>query len=300
MQCIAICSVHPPQHTTQPLQNPTPTRTSSQSEPSAFWSSATPARTTRSMGSRFIALMDDGSSSPDEVDAPLPVHSNPLQLDMPSSPDDRPPLQLEDPIFWTDLEMTGLDPAQHTILEIAIIVSDGTLNTLIEGPSLCIHHDEATLTSMNAWSTEQHQKSGLTQRCRESAVSLADAEEVMRAFIEQHCRGRPAVLGGASVYVDKQFLDARCSSLRPLLSHRTIDVSTIRELARRWQPRTARNAPKGVPSHRALDDIKYSIQELRYFRDACWKPMEPHSQRRHRATKRSDATTVKRPTESSR
>ena len=223
------------------------------------------------------------------ADAALKISDAPDEEEQPAPPADEEPgaRSLRDPIFWIDLEMSGLDPLEHTILEIAIIATDGSLNRSIEGPSLCIHHDDATLSSMNDWSREQHEKSGLTQRCRESTVELADAEAAAVAFVNEYAGGRPAVLGGACVYVDKQFLDRRMPALGALLSHRVIDVSTIRQLAWRWHPTAARAAPKGESTHRALDDIRYSIEELRYFRDSCWKPPEKPRNRRHERQERN-------------
>lgn len=210
------------------------------------------------------------SNGPDKEEQPAPAAKG-----------ERTERNLRDPIFWIDLEMSGLDPMEHTILEVAIIATDGSLNRTIEGPSLCIHHDDDTLASMNDWSREQHEKSGLTQRCRESTVVLADAEAAVVAFVSEHAGGRPAVLGGACVYVDQQFVHRRMPALGALLSHRVIDVSTIRQLAWRWHPTVARAGPKGESSHRALDDVRYSIAELRYFRDSCWKPPERSRGRRN-------------------
>merc|ERR1719263_2170550 len=218
------------------------------------------------------------SSSPDEEDVDVATASaGALAIDAAVAA----PAILADPIFWIDLEMTGLDPTQHTILEIAIIASDGALRTLVEGPNECIHHDEATLGAMNEWSQTQHASLGLTERCRSSRVQLADAEEMLLAFVRQHAGGRPAVLGGACVYKDKEFLDRHMPQLCKCLSHRVVDVSTLRELARRWQPTASRRAPRGESNHRAIDDIRYSIEECRYYRDSCWKPMEGQRRRRN-------------------
>jgi oligoribonuclease len=179
---------------------------------------------------------------------------------------------LDKPLFWIDCEFTGLDASKDTILELAVIVSDGELRNFIEGPSLVIHHDAATLGTMNEWSTRQHASSGLTQRCRASDVSLAQAEAELLAFVERHCpAGSLATLAGACVYKDKEFLDACMPRLRGRLSHRVVDVSSIRELAWRWMPRQARQAPKSECAHRALDDIRHSIEELKYYRRAMFR-----------------------------
>lgn len=178
---------------------------------------------------------------------------------------------LAEPIIWVDLEMTGLSPQKHTILEAAMIASDGSLERLVDGPNLIIHHDEATLSSMNEWSERQHGASGLTERCRASTTSLADAEAALVQFVREHAGGARAVLGGACVYKDKEFIDAHMPALAALLSHRVVDVSTVRELAFRWRPRDARSMPRRESTHRALDDIRHSINELRHYRDTCWK-----------------------------
>lgn len=188
---------------------------------------------------------------------------------------------LHNPIFWVDMEMTGLDPSVDTILEVAIIVTDGSLETQIEGHSLCIHHEETVLASMNPWSATQHGASGLTNRCRDSNISLETADWMLECFIKRHVAdGRMAVLGGACVYVDKQFIDMRMPRVAKLLSHRVIDVATVRQLAWMWQPTVMRSAHKGECTHRALDDIRHSIHELRYLRDVCWKPVETRKRRR--------------------
>lgn len=233
--------------------------------------------------SRFVALMDqDTAVEPPSLEN-LDITDDVDQGAAPTTDDIAAPLT--DPIFWVDLEMSGLDVQEHTILELAVIVTDGVLERSIEGPALTIHHDEGVLSSMNDWSQKQHAASGLTQRCRESTTSMEAAEAALVDFVVQHARGRPAVLGGACVYVDKGFLDARFPLLAPHLSHRVIDVSSIRELAWRWHPSAARGAPKGESTHRALDDIRYSIAELRYYREACWRPLEKrgrgHATRRH-------------------
>ena len=250
--------------------------------------------------SRFIALENDDDSDESErpvsLDAPFvslsvtetkgPEHDTVDDKNSKAEPayvKQKPSRRqrLHDPIFWVDLEMTGLDPNVHHILEVACIVTDGSLARSVEGPSLIIHQPESVLSGMNEWSSQQHGKSGLTSKSRESKTSCAEAEAKLRQFFLEHGNGRPrsVVLGGACVYVDLQFLHSRMPSLSPLLSHRVIDVSTVRALAMRWQPtryqkcRPTAATPGGV-AHRALDDIRYSIKELKALRDACWLPME--------------------------
>ena len=185
---------------------------------------------------------------------------------------------LEEPLFWLDLEMTGLQPREHHILEVALIVSDGELTRTIDGPEIVVHHEDIVLSTMNEWSTKQHGESGLTDRCRASTVTLADAEDALVAFVTAQCpSGVPAVLAGACVYKDLEFIEVHLPRLRALLRHRVGDVSTVRALCRVWYPSAARRArgTLGSPAdcqHRALEDIRYSIRELRYYRQHCFKP----------------------------
>jgi len=194
-------------------------------------------------------------------------------------------LPLADPIFWIDLEMTGLDPNQHTILEVACIVTDGSLRRQIDGPCIVIHHDDDTLAAMNDWSCQQHGQSGLTERCRASSASMADAEAALVDFVLAHRDERQrVVLGGACVYKDKEFIERHMPLLSDYLSHRVIDVSTVRLLAWRWLPAVARAMPRGADvSHRALDDIRYSISELAYYRDHAWQSPRNSTNNRRRS-----------------
>mmetsp|Transcript_12438 Transcript_12438/g.31767 ORF Transcript_12438/g.31767 Transcript_12438/m.31767 type:complete len:261 (+) Transcript_12438:122-904(+) len=201
------------------------------------------------------------------------------------------PGPLEDPLFWIDLEMTGLNAREHHILELAIIASDGELLRTVDGPNMVVHQDESVLNSMNEWSTEQHSQSGLTERCRESRVSLADAERDLITFVSSHCPDTvPAVLAGACVYKDLEFIEVHMPRLRALLSHRVVDVSTVRSLCRLWYPGPARRARASLSNatqctHRALDDIRYSIRELKYYRQHCFRPMGGRSGARPNAAK---------------
>ena len=200
---------------------------------------------------------DFGEHEPEKLEAPPP------------SPPSKPNLG-SSPLFWVDLEFTGLSAAIDHILEVAMIVSDGNLETLIEGPDLVIHQSDGVLSSMNEWSMKQHGESGLTERCRTAKTSLADAETALVEFVALHCpQGMRATLAGACVYKDKEFLEAHMPRLRDLLNHRVVDVSTVRELGWRWNRPVMRSIPKpdSACAHRALDDIRYSIEELRHFRD---------------------------------
>lgn len=187
---------------------------------------------------------------------------------------------LINPLFWIDLEMTGLDAREHHILEVAIICTDGELERTVDGPNIVIHHDDAVLAGMNVWSMKQHGESGLTERVRHSSTSLTDAESELISFVGTHrpAEGR-AMLAGACVYKDLEFIDVHMPRLRALLSHRVVDVSTVRHLCRMWNPSAARQARGELSDskacmHRALDDVRYSINELRCYRKHCFRQQQ--------------------------
>lgn len=181
---------------------------------------------------------------------------------------------IKNPLFWLDLEMTGLDLDNDTIIEIACIISDGELNTLIEGPDIAIYQPDEVLSSMNAWCIENHGKSGLTQRCRDSSVGLEQAEQQVMDFLQEHAGQGSAILAGNSVHVDMAFLKRRMPRLAAHLHYRIVDVSTIKELAKRWYPRQFCLAPRKVFAHTAMSDVRESIEELRYYRQAVFKEKE--------------------------
>ena len=168
-------------------------------------------------------------------------------------------------LVWLDLEMTGLDPDADVILEIATIVTDAHLEVLAEGPALAIHHPEPLLRRMDAWNTEHHTASGLLARVRASEVSLTEAEAVTLAFVERHCARRAAPLCGNSIWQDRRFLAKHMPTLDGYLHYRVVDVSTVKELARRWRPEVAAAVEKRQ-THRALADIHESLAELRHYR----------------------------------
>eukprot|EP00884_Botryococcus_braunii_P015861 jgi/Botrbrau1/2959/Bobra.0026s0027.1 len=175
------------------------------------------------------------------------------------------------PLVWIDLEMTGLDVEQHTILEVACLITDGDLEREIEGPNLVIHHDDEVLENMNEWSKEQHGLSGLTQRSRESMVTMEEAESKILEFVKEHTDAQ-AQLAGNSIHVDFLFLKRYMPRLAEHLHYRLVDVSTVGEIARRWFPIQYRKAPKKRGTHTALADIKESVKELRYYQGAIFKP----------------------------
>ncbi len=171
------------------------------------------------------------------------------------------------PLIWIDLEMSGLDPDRERILEIATIVTDAELEVIAEGPELVIHQPDALLDAMDDWNTEHHGASGLTERVRASTVTEAEAEAQTLAFLKEHCEPGRAPLAGNSVHQDRLFLVRYMPALHGFLHYRNCDVSTVKELARRWAPAAFEARPRKVASHRALDDIRESIVELRYYRE---------------------------------
>ncbi len=171
-----------------------------------------------------------------------------------------------DNLIWIDLEMTGLDTARDRVIEIATVVTDKQLNVLAEGPVIAIHQDDETLAAMDDWNTRQHGKSGLTERVRASRVSEREAELATLAFLSRHAEPGASPMCGNSICQDRRFL-ARCMpELEKYFHYRNLDVSTLKELARRWAPAVAEGFRK-ESSHLALSDIYDSIEELKYYRE---------------------------------
>lgn len=175
------------------------------------------------------------------------------------------PQQPENPLVWIDLEMSGLDPDEDVILEIATIVTDADLETVFEGPNLVVDQPEEVLRAMDEWNTRHHGESGLTDRVRQSVISTAEAESRTLEFLEDHIDADDAPLCGNSVYQDRRFLYRYMPDLEAFLHYRNVDVSTIKELVDRWYADT--EPPEKETRHRALDDIRESIQELRFYRE---------------------------------
>jgi oligoribonuclease len=180
---------------------------------------------------------------------------------------------MDQPLVWIDLEMTGLDPDNDVILEIACIVTDGALSEVVEGPNLVINATPEQLNGMVEIVTEMHTKSGLIEEVPQSTMTVAQAERFVLEFIAEHVpEPGSAPLAGNSVHADRAFLRRYMPALNDFLHYRIVDVSTIKELARRWFPQAIENAPKKQGDHRALADVRESIEELRYFRDAVFQP----------------------------
>lgn len=171
-------------------------------------------------------------------------------------------------LVWLDLEMTGLDIRRHVIVEIAVIVTDVDLNPLDDGLDLVIHATEEELAGMDDFVTKMHNKSGLINEIRASTVSVDDAHAQALAYVRSHIpTPRTAPLCGNSIGADRRFLDSKMSELEEFLHYRSIDVSSFKELARRWNPGVYKKRPGKAEQHRALGDILESIAELRFYRD---------------------------------
>ena len=174
-----------------------------------------------------------------------------------------------------DLEMTGLEPSRHVIVEIATLVTDDELNIIASGPDLVIHHDEAVLAEMDPVVVEMHTRSGLLDLIRASTVSLADAGAQTLEFIKSHVHeARKVPLCGNSIGMDRRFLAAYLPEIEEHLHYRSVDVSTIKELVKRWYPALNNTRPRKVGAHRALDDILESITEMKYYREHVFVPVD--------------------------
>jgi oligoribonuclease len=172
---------------------------------------------------------------------------------------------LQSNLIWIDLEMTGLDPDKNVILEIAAMVTDSMIEIVAEGPSIAISYPEDVLSRMEAWSGSQHKKSGLLERARNSPYSCAKAEKEVIAFLSRHCRQGKSPLCGNTIWQDRRFLIKYMPTLEAFCHYRNIDVSSIKELVKRWYPILP--SYKKKKAHLALSDIKESIKELKYYRD---------------------------------
>lgn len=172
-------------------------------------------------------------------------------------------------LIWIDLEMTGLDPLKDKILEIATIVTDDELNIIAEGPNLIIHQSDEVLESMNEWCQVQHKLSGLVDAVRTSTMSQAEAEDRTLRFVEKYCDPNSTPLCGNSVWQDKLFLQFHMPRLANFFHYRILDVSTIKLVVNRWTK--LYKLFKKEESHRALDDIKESIGELKFYKENFFK-----------------------------
>jgi len=170
-------------------------------------------------------------------------------------------------LVWMDLEMTGLDPSKNVIVEIATLVTDDDLELIAEGPDLVVHASEEHLAGMADVVRQMHTRSGLLEQIRASTTTLSDAGAQTLAFLRQHITTPKSVpLCGNSIGTDRRFLAAQLPEIEEFLHYRSVDVSTLKELAKRWNPAILGDAPRKAEGHRALDDIRESVEELRYYR----------------------------------
>ncbi|VDO33946.1 unnamed protein product [Haemonchus placei] len=177
----------------------------------------------------------------------------------------------EQRLVWIDCEMTGLNHEKQTLVEIATIVTDGDLNVVAEGPDIVINQPEAVLRNMEDWPRETFSKNGLLQKIRESTVSLREAEDMVLEFLKRNTVKGRCPLAGNSVHMDRRFISKYMPRLDKHLHYRIVDVSTVKELASRWFPEEYAKAPIKKGTHRALDDIRESIEELRFYRSAIFR-----------------------------
>lgn len=173
-------------------------------------------------------------------------------------------------LVWIDMEMSGLNTDTDKIIEIATVITDSQLEIIAQGPVLAVHQPDSVLNTMDEWNTRTHGGSGLTQRVRESTLSEADAERQTLDFIQQHVAKNKSPLCGNSICQDRRFLARGMPQLEAYLHYRNLDVSSIKELVRRWKPEIAPGFEK-KNTHKALDDILESIAELKYYREHFFK-----------------------------
>lgn len=176
-----------------------------------------------------------------------------------------------DRLVWVDMEMSGLLPETDRILEIAMIVTDGDLNIVAEGPVLVVHQEDAVLDRMDAWNKGTHGKSGLIDKVKASTLTEADVEAACLAFLKQHVKSSISPMCGNTIHQDRRFMNRYMPKLEAYFHYRNIDVSTIKELCKRWQPEIAKGFSK-QQAHTALADIIESVEELRYYREKLFIP----------------------------
>jgi oligoribonuclease len=169
-------------------------------------------------------------------------------------------------LIWIDMEMTGLDPDRDRIIEVALVVTDGDLNTVAESPALVVHQDDATLQGMDAWNQATHARTGLIDKVKTSTLDEPMVEAAMVGFIQAYVPTRASPMCGNSICQDRRFLARWMPKLEECFHYRNLDVSTLKELAKRWRPDIAKGITK-KGAHTALSDIYESIEELKYYRE---------------------------------
>lgn len=173
-------------------------------------------------------------------------------------------------LIWIDLEMTGLDTDRDKIIEIATIVTNGALDIIEEGPVLAVKQSDEVLAAMDAWNKDHHHKSGLVERVRSSPLTEVDAQDITLSFLQKYVPPNASPMCGNSVCQDRRFLHRCMPDLERYFHYRNLDVSTIKELARRWAPGVAQGFTK-QSTHLAQDDVRDSIRELRFYREYFFK-----------------------------
>jgi len=174
-------------------------------------------------------------------------------------------------LIWIDMEMTGLVPERDRIIEVALVVTDANLNTIAEAPVWVVHQDDAVLEAMDAWNQGTHGKSGLIDKVKASTLDEAAVESAALAFLAQHVGAKLSPMCGNSICQDRRFLARWMPRLEEWFHYRNLDVSTLKELVRRWKPELMKGIPK-EGKHEALADVMESIQELAYYREHFIKP----------------------------
>jgi oligoribonuclease len=174
-------------------------------------------------------------------------------------------------LIWIDMEMTGLRPESDRIIEVALVITDGALTTVAEAPVLVVHQDDVTLAGMDSWNQATHARSGLIERVKTSRLDEAEVEQRMLAFLREYVPPRASPMCGSSICQDRRFLARWMPALEDYFHYRNLDVSTLKELCRRWKPDLAKGWVK-QGKHEALADIYESIDELRYYRDNFIRP----------------------------
>lgn len=175
------------------------------------------------------------------------------------------------PLIWLDMEMTGLDPDNDRVIEIAVIVTDANLDVIAEAPVYAIHQSDATLAGMDSWNTGTHGRSGLTERVRASTLTEADVESALLDFLKQHVQRGKSPMCGNSICQDRRFMARAMPQLEAFFHYRNLDVTTLKELCKRWKPDVAASFRKHQ-KHEALADIHESIDELKHYREHFLKP----------------------------
>ncbi|XP_022651886.1 oligoribonuclease, mitochondrial-like [Varroa jacobsoni] len=197
------------------------------------------------------------------------LRAGPMNFNTPN--DKIMPSDIDQRICWIDMEMTGLDPDRDTIMEISCVVTDKDLNEVARIEQIILHQPEYVLNAMDDWCKQNHGASGLTEACLKSKISLKEAEDTVLVFLQRHTTPKKVPLGGNSVHADRQFIRRYMPKVYEHLHYRIIDVSSIRELCKRWYPDVSENEPKIKKAHRAYEDIRQSIQQLQYFRKTLFK-----------------------------